>query len=200
MNGADLFGLVSVTWVVGSFAHHRVRLAQQHRHGLELEALGRFPPRPWPEALAQALEALQVAVHDEREARAMACVALAEEAMARGGSAPLGALALQLRLAHLSGPITLELVALQSIRAAGRLMQRFPGTPEPYLARAHAWARLGRSDAALDDLGRALFYGQQEPFFIELVVGSEHVRRHRPALWSEAAELKGAGGSPGPVD
>jgi hypothetical protein len=124
------------------------------RRWLEVLALSRFAPR-------RALEQLE-------QARA----ATAAEAYLRE----------HLRLLHGANALNLEWVAFTSKRRLLGCIARFGDVPALYFARALASARVGMNRAALDDLGRAVYYSRQAPFYVQAVLDTPWIAEARPAL------------------
>lgn len=66
-----------------------------------------------------------------------------------------------------------------------RLLHRFEDTPQLHLAQAWAHALVGEHEAALDALGRALYFSRGDPFYARAVMESPFVARSRPALLAQ---------------
>jgi hypothetical protein len=93
------------------------------------------------------------------------------------------------RLTYVADAINLELVVLPTLIGLKRALRRFGPSPQLHLALAHAHARLGQLSAAVDELGRAVYYSNGDPFFLRLVLDSEFVERTRPRLRQQCREL-----------
>jgi hypothetical protein len=189
VDSANLLGLATVAYVGGTLALHRLRLARKHREGLELHLLRRIDPAPLPAAAQPALESLARAEaarvqndHAAREREARSALARIHVAGGRRGSSALAYLDAQVRLNHLVGPLNLEVVGLATAFALKRALRRFGPTPELHLGLAHAYALLGQTTAALDELGRAVYYAKGARFEVELVLASAYVEQERPRL------------------
>ena len=152
----------------------------------------RVPPQA-QDAWAAAERAKQAwLVRDDGAAESHAAAALSESAQAGGvGAHPaLAFLDAHVRVAYLTGPLTLELVSFWVLHRLSRAIARFGPQPELFHARALAWARLGRLPPALDELGRSVFYAQQDPFYVGLVLESRYVAAARPRLHAQCKDLR----------
>jgi len=185
----NLVAVATVAYVGGTVALHRVRLARKHRDGLELSLLRRVDPNPLSkdaqpalEALARAEAARVQADHATREREVRAALAHIRTLGGARTSSALAYLDAQVRLSHRLTPINIELVGLSTLVSLQRALARFGSTPELHLGLAHAHAVLGRSTAALDELGRAVYYAKGAPFYVELVLASTYVEQVRPRL------------------
>lgn len=198
MDPVTVIAVATVGYLGGSVAVHRLRLARHHRDGLELTLLrrvdaGRLPPETGPVldalARAEAARAQGDAAAREREAR----IALAELRHIGGPrhSAGLAYLDAQIRMAHLVTPLNIEVLGVSALLALKKALNRFGPTAELHLGLAHAHALLGQTGAALDELGRAVYYAHGAPFYTELVLASEYVERVRPRLRQEVLGLSG---------
>ncbi len=63
-------------------------------------------------------------------------------------------------------PLNLELAVFSSKRRLLVALERFPDVPALHFVRAHASALLGFTRAVLDDLGRAVYFSRQAPFYL----------------------------------
>lgn len=189
MDPGNLVAAFAAAYVGGTLVLHRLRLARQHRDGLELNLLRRIDPAAVPEKLRPALEALAQAevarvqgdaASREREAR----VALGQVRAAGGArsSSALAYLDAQIRLGHLVTPLNVELLGIATLLQLRRALTRFGPSPELHQALAHAHAVLGQTATALDELGRAVYYARGAPFYAELVLASAYVEQARPRL------------------
>ena len=61
-------------------------------------------------------------------------------------------------------------------------IRRFGDAPALYFARAHASSLLGFHQSVLDDLGRAVFFSREAPFYVEAVLSMPFVQELRPPL------------------
>jgi len=184
-----------VAYLVGSFALHRVRLSHTWRDGLELSLLRRIDKARLPPEADPALEACQRAetarVHGDaaaREREAHVALGYVRHAGGARASAALAYLDAQIRLSHLVGPVNVEIVAISSIVALKSALKRFGTSPELHLGLAHAHAVLGQTTSSLDELGRAVYYAHGAPFYVDLVLASDFVERHRPRLRQQCLE------------
>jgi hypothetical protein len=83
---------------------------------------------------------------------------------------------------HEVSPLNLEFAAFASKRRLGKLFRRFGDQPALYFARARASGLLGFTAAVLDDLARAVYFSNGEPFYLEAVTQLAFVEDARPAL------------------
>ncbi len=87
-----------------------------------------------------------------------------------------------LRLTSATGRVNLEVNAFVAKRRLLAAMERFGDVPALYFARALASANVGMNKAALDDLGRAVYYSRQAPFYVQAVLQTPWIAEARPAL------------------
>jgi hypothetical protein len=191
----NLIGAATVGYLGWTAVNYRLRLARTQREGLELSLLrrvdaARIPPEAAPalDRYARAEAARVQGNAAAREEEALSALSAIREAGGATRSAGLCYLAAQVKLAHLAGPLNLELVAVPALLSLKRGLKRFGHSPELHLGLAHAHAVLGQSTAALDELGRAVYYAHGEPFYRDLVLASEFVERVRPRLRQQCAE------------
>jgi len=128
-----------------------------------LSKLSRF--RAQPEAVLEELE-------DERESTA-AGVYLREH------------LFLQRRV----GLLNLELAVFASKRRLRTALTRYADAPALHFVRALASAQMGFNSQVLDDLGRAVYFSHQAPFYLRAVVELPFVAEARPALHQQCLAL-----------
>jgi hypothetical protein len=197
VDATDGIALGVVAYLGASFGLHRARLSRLHGDGLELVILRRLDGAALPSTLQPVLEAFARAeaarARNDRGGRESAAAeALAAISRAGGARASLALryLDAQLRLSHLTGPFTLELVGLGVLVGLKRAVRRLGHQPELYQAIAHAHALLGQSNAALDALARAAFYANGRPFYAALVLDSEFVEKQRPRLRQQLLESR----------
>ncbi|MBS2027051.1 MAG: hypothetical protein JST54_04020 [Deltaproteobacteria bacterium] len=200
MDSANLIAAGTFAYLVGSFALHRMRLSRTQRDGLELSLLRRIDRAHLPSEADPALEAYGRAeaarVQGDaaaREKEAHAALGYVKHAGGAKASAALAYLDATIRLAHLVGPVNVELVGISSILALKAALKKFGSSPELHLGLAHAHAVLGQTTSSLDELGRAVYYAHGAPFYVDLVLASEFVERMRPRLRQQCLdEAKGA--------
>lgn len=200
MDPATLIAVATVAYVGGTVGLHRMRLARHHRDGLELSLLrrvdaARLPPEAQPvlDALARAEAARVQGDGAERSRDAQEALAALRRLGGSRASASLAYLDAQIRLAHLVTPLNVEVLGISALWSLRRALRRFGPTPELHLGLAHAHAMLGQLNAALDELGRAVYYANGAPFYTELVLASEFVERARPRLRQECLARRGEG-------
>ncbi len=87
-----------------------------------------------------------------------------------------------LRLRHETNLANLEWTAFVAKRRLGVAIDRFGDVPALYFARALSSAVVGRNRAALDDLGRAVYFSRQSPFYVQAVLDTPWIAEARPAL------------------
>ena len=87
-----------------------------------------------------------------------------------------------LRLTAGTHRFNLEVNAFVSKRRLLSAMDRFGDVPALYFVRALASANVGMNKAALDDLGRAVYYSRQAPFYVQAVLQTPWIAEARPAL------------------
>jgi hypothetical protein len=129
------------------------------------------------------------AVRDRAGARRAVLSALARAEGSRESSAGLSYLSAHLRLAWLTDEINLEQSALGTLVRLRRALRRFGERPCLHYAKAHAEALLGRHEEALDELGRALYFSQGDPFYARPILECPFVARERPALFAQCRAL-----------
>jgi hypothetical protein len=73
-------------------------------------------------------------------------------------------------------------------------MKRFGDVPALYFVRARASSLLGFTQSVLDDLGRAVFFSREAPFYVEAVLAMPFIHESRPplAMACEAAKARTA--------
>ncbi len=102
-----------------------------------------------------------------------------------------------LRLRHSANAVNLEWVAFVSKRRLAIALERFGEVPALYFARALASARVGQNGAALDDLGRAVYFSRQSPFYVQAVLETPWIAEARPALVFQCRQaVMDPGGAP----
>lgn len=197
MDATDGIALGVVAYLGVSVALHRLRLARLHRDGLELPLLRRIDGASVPAELAPILDAFARAEAARgrgdlpaREKAAAEALSLIARAGGPRAALPLAYLDAQVRLSHLTGPLTLELVGLGVLLGLKRALRRHGHQPELYQATAHAHALLGQSNAAIDALARAAFYAQGRAFYVDLVLDSEFIEKQRPRLRAQLLDQR----------
>jgi hypothetical protein len=88
-----------------------------------------------------------------------------------------------LSLEHRTTPLSVEWQVYASKRRLNRAMRRFGDVPCLFLARALASSKLGFTQSVLDDLGRAVFFSRQAPFYVQAVLAMPFVQEARPPLF-----------------
>jgi hypothetical protein len=88
-----------------------------------------------------------------------------------------------LSLEHRTTPLTVEWQVYASKRRLNQAMRRFGDVPCLFLARALASSKLGFTQSVLDDLGRAVFFSRQAPFYVQAVLAMPFVQEARPPLF-----------------
>lgn len=101
---------------------------------------------------------------------------------ARAGTAAEAYLREHLRLRHGTNPLNLEWTAFAAKRRMMLAIDRFGDVPALYFVRAQASASVGLNAAALDDLGRAVYFSRQAPFYVQAVLDTPWIAEARPAL------------------
>lgn len=87
-----------------------------------------------------------------------------------------------LSLSHAVGPFTVEWQVYACKRRLAVAMKRFGDVPALYFVRARASAQLGFTQSVLDDLGRAVFFSREAPFYVEAVLAMPFVEETRAPL------------------
>lgn len=93
-----------------------------------------------------------------------------------------------LTLRHAVTPLSVEWQVYASKRRLGDAMRRFGDAPALYFVRAKASSLLGFSQSVLDDVGRAVFFSREAPFYVEAVVSMPFVQELRPPLFRACAD------------
>ena len=108
--------------------------------------------------------------------------ALAALEAARAATAGEAYLREFLRLTAGTHRVNLELNSFFARRRLVSAIDRFGDVPALYFVRALASANVGMNRAALDDLGRAVYYSRQAPFYVQAVLQTPWIAEARPAL------------------
>lgn len=87
-----------------------------------------------------------------------------------------------LRLVHETHAVNLELNVFIAKRRIALALARWGDAPCLYFVRALANSLVGLNRAAIDDLGRAVYFGQQRPFYVRAVLDTPYIASARPAL------------------
>jgi hypothetical protein len=87
-------------------------------------------------------------------------------------------------------PLTVEWEVYAIKRRLAAAMHRFGDVPALYFARAHASALLGFTQSVIDDLGRAVFFAREAPFYVDAVLAMPFVQELRPPLGRACREAK----------
>ncbi|MCA2981242.1 MAG: hypothetical protein INH41_24385 [Myxococcaceae bacterium] len=93
-------------------------------------------------------------------------------------------------LEHRVTPLSVEWHVFAAKRRLSRAMRRFGDVPCLFFARALASSKLGFTQAVLDDLGRAVFFSKQAPFYVEAVLSMPFVEEARPPLYRVCREAR----------
>lgn len=83
---------------------------------------------------------------------------------------------------HRVGPLTVEWEVYASKRRLAAAIKRFGDLPALYFIRARASSLLGFTQSVIDDLGRAVFFSREAPFYLEAVLSMPFVAEARPPL------------------
>ncbi|MER2563956.1 MAG: hypothetical protein ABTQ32_24710 [Myxococcaceae bacterium] len=95
-----------------------------------------------------------------------------------------------LSLRHLVTPLNVEWQVYASKRRLSVAIRRFGDVPALYFARAHASSLLGFTQSVLDDLGRAVFFSREAPFYVEAALAMPFVQELRPPLARACRDAK----------
>jgi hypothetical protein len=95
-----------------------------------------------------------------------------------------------LSLHHDVSPLTVEWQVYASKRRLSVALKRFGDVPALYFARAHAASLLGFTQSVLDDLGRAVFFSREAPFYVEAALSMPFVEEQRPPLARACRDAK----------
>jgi hypothetical protein len=87
-----------------------------------------------------------------------------------------------LSLRYAVTPLSTEWQVYATKRRLSVAMRRFGEVPALYFARARASSLLGFTQSVLDDLGRAVFFSREAPFYVEAVLSMPFVQDLRPPL------------------
>lgn len=114
-----------------------------------------------------------------------------ERAGARHSDADLSSryLCVYLKLMHLTNAWNLELGAFAAVRRLRRAIRDAGHAPCLYLLLAYARAVSGRSEDAVDELGRAIYYARGDAFYAAPALEDEFVAKLRPALVAQCRAL-----------
>jgi hypothetical protein len=102
-----------------------------------------------------------------------------------------------LSLRYAVTPVSMEWQVYATKRRLSVAMRRFGEVPALYFARARASSLLGFTQSVLDDLGRAVFFSREAPFYVDAVLAMPFVQELRPPLaraCRHAQERMSAGG------
>lgn len=80
------------------------------------------------------------------------------------------------------GVLNLEWAVFHSKRRLLGALRRFKDAAPLYFVRARASSLLGFNRMALDDLGRAVYFSRQTPFYLRAVLDTPYVHEARPVL------------------
>lgn len=87
-----------------------------------------------------------------------------------------------LALRHEVTALSVEWQVYACKRRLSLAMRRFGDAPSLYFARAKASSLLGFNTSVIDDLGRAVFFSREAPFYVDAVLSMPFVRAQRPPL------------------
>jgi len=87
-------------------------------------------------------------------------------------------------------PVSMEWQVYATKRRLSIAMRRFGEVPALYFVRAHASSLLGFTQSVIDDLGRAVFFAREAPFYVEAVLSMPFVQELRPPLASACRAAK----------
>jgi hypothetical protein len=93
-----------------------------------------------------------------------------------------------LSLAHLTNGWNLEYAVFQARRFLTRAVRDLGHVPCLYLVLALAAAQAGRSEEAVDELGRAVYYSQGDVFYARVAVDDDYIARVRPVLVAQCRD------------
>jgi hypothetical protein len=79
-------------------------------------------------------------------------------------------------------PVSMEWQVYATKRRLAVALKRFGDVPALYFVRARASSLLGFTQSVLDDLGRAVFFSREAPFYVEAVLSMPFVDELRPPL------------------
>ncbi|MDX2015349.1 MAG: hypothetical protein SFW67_34475 [Myxococcaceae bacterium] len=99
-----------------------------------------------------------------------------------------------LSLEHRATALSVEWQVYASKRRLNLAMRRFGDVPCLFFARALASSKLGFTQSVLDDLGRAVFFSRQAPFYVEAVLAMPFVQEARPPLFRACRDAKSGWG------
>lgn len=95
-----------------------------------------------------------------------------------------------LSLRHGVTPLTVEWQVYASKRRLSAALKRFGDVPALYFVRARAASLLGFTQSVLDDLGRAVFFSREAPFYVEAALAMSFVEEQRPPLARACRDAK----------
>lgn len=87
-------------------------------------------------------------------------------------------------------PVSMEWQVYATKRRLSVAMRRFGEVPALYFVRARASSLLGFTQSVLDDLGRAVFFSREAPFYVEAVLSMPFVQELRPPLARACRDAK----------
>ncbi len=87
------------------------------------------------------------------------------------------------------GLLNLEVAVFASKRRLRTALARYSDAPALHFVRAFASAQMGFNSQVLDDLGRAVYFSKQSPFYLRAVVELPFVAEARPALHQQCLAL-----------
>ncbi|MBL8917626.1 MAG: hypothetical protein JNJ54_02105 [Myxococcaceae bacterium] len=99
-----------------------------------------------------------------------------------------------LSLHHAVSPLSVEWQVYASKRRLSVALRRFGDVPALYFARAHAASLLGFTQSVLDDLGRAVFFSREAPFYVDAALSMPFVEEQRPPLARACRDAKSRSG------
>jgi hypothetical protein len=125
--------------------------------------------------------AYRVASHAQQRLRAVGSTASDADLSSRYLDA-------QISLSQLTNGWNLEYAVYQARRFLTRAIRDLGHVPCLYLLLSLAAALAGRSEDAVDELGRAVYYAQGDAFYARLAVDDDYVARLRPVLVAQCRE------------
>jgi hypothetical protein len=87
------------------------------------------------------------------------------------------------------GLLNLELAVFASKRRLRGALERYSDAAALHFVRAAASAQMGFNSQVIDDLGRAVYFSKQSPFYLRAVVELPFVAEARPALHQQCRAL-----------
>ncbi|MBE2248256.1 MAG: hypothetical protein IAE78_01830 [Myxococcus sp.] len=95
-----------------------------------------------------------------------------------------------LSLKYAVSPLSVEWEVYATKRRLSAALRRFGEVPALYFVRARASSLLGFTQSVLDDLGRAVFFSREAPFYVDAVLAMPFVAELRPPLARACREAR----------